>query len=325
MNQTTKNLHATGLLCGLCLAALAARADTVTLYTDARVDVLAPGPLGDPLGPASSGTLESFVDQTSSGQRVGMASALADDKGNVEVGVELAMGWRGVASAMSLFTTRIHNPETEFMEALIHFTVLPGELLFKGTGDFDLPTIPGRYSGQVGYATSVTSGKGETSTFPECKVGIDTESKAWAYAADTTPCGRSLVERIYLGESDLWGFSTKQQEVYMLVGMQPGETISVAYSLFARAESRFLDWPGLFSVKLGDPLDSTVGSGFSVTFQPVDHSVPAPASGALAALALLTLAMNRRGPRPGGPTVPSTAAAPSRRASAAGSGAAHRA
>ena len=315
------SLQAASALCALCLATAAAQADTVSIITNAAVDVL--GPLQDPVGPATSGTAESFVEQTSSGQRVGMASALADDKGNIEVGVELAMGWRGVASALSLFTTRIHNPETEFMEALIHFTVLPGELLFKDTGNFDLPTLPGRYSGQVGYASSVTSGTGEITPFSDCQIGIDALSKTWGYAANTTPCGQSLVSQIFLGDSDLWGVSTKQREVNLLVGMQPGETISVTYSMFARAESRFLDWPGLFSVKFGDPLDATVGSGFSVTFQPVTHSVPSPASAALAALAVLALAATRRAQRRGRPTRPSTAAAPSRRASAAGSGAAH--
>lgn len=310
------------LLSGLCLAGTAL-ADPVTISAHSTL-ALQGTLLTQDSPPASSGTVETFLEKKDPtyGNRLGMSSALAQDDGHLEVGAEVAMGLVGRAVAVSNHLLEVSNPDPlKPGDGWVELHIMPGEILFRDTGSFDLPTLPGRYTGTLSYLIEVERGNGSIETFLDCRLQVVTIRKSWDLdAVGSTDCGIDLLESTYFGENDLWGLTTRGQSIGQGLVLGPGETVTFHVSMTAEAQSNFVDWPGLLSVKFGDPLDAQVGPGFSVTFGTVDQKLPAPASAALAALALLALALNRRGPRPDGPTTPSRAVAPSRRASAAGSG-----
>lgn len=88
-------------------------------------------------GPTTSGALESYVENVDArnGRRDAMASAIADDTGNAQVGAEVGYdGGTGKSTATSVTTIGYTNNTTNQQFAIFSFEILPGEVLITNTG-----------------------------------------------------------------------------------------------------------------------------------------------------------------------------------------------
>lgn len=251
----------------------------------------------DPLGPANAGALESYVESVNrfSGIREAMASATADDKGNAEVGTEVGKGGTGYSTATSTTKIGYTNNTTNAQNVTFKFEILPGEVLIRDIQSDGLPVVSGAFSGGVMYAINYINKNNVMLNVYDCQFSIISVARTWETGADTNQCGFDQVDEYFDGNGQ-YGATLLGDTVETPYFLQPGETIFAQLHMFAWANKLIVDWSGLMSAKLGDPLDPTVQSSFSIDVVDVTtppSQVPEPASAWLAGLALLSLGIAR--------------------------------
>lgn len=252
----------------------------------------------DPLGPANAGALESYVESVNrfSGIREAMASATADDKGNAEVGAEVGKGGgTGYSTARSTTKIGYTNNTTNQQHVTFKFVILPGEVLIRDIHGDGLPVVSGAFSGGVNYAVDYINRNNEMLNVYDCQFSVISVARTWNAGEATNACGFDLVDEYFDGNGQ-YGATLLGDTVETPFFLQPGETIFAQLHMFAWANKLIVDWSGLMSAKLGDPLDPTVQGSFSIDVVDVPtppSQVPEPASAWLAGLALLSLGIAR--------------------------------
>lgn len=290
---------ATTLAAGMAAAApvyISTSLSTTATFDDPRdakpIDV-------DLKGPATSGALESYVENVDvrNGRRDAMASAIADDTGNAQVGAEVGYdGDTGMSTATSVTKFGYTNNTTNRQEVTFSFEILPGEVLISNTGPIGLPPRPGEFSGGIKYAVNLFDENNVQIRVHDCQLSIINTNRDWEYVTDTTnDCGLDLVNQFFDGNGQ-YGVTLKGDTLMAFDLLDPGDTVWARLDLFAWVNRTALDWSGQISAKLGDPSNLALRSAFSVDV--VDATtppspVPEPGSTWLAGLALLGLGATR--------------------------------
>lgn len=175
------------------------------------------------------------------------------------------------------------------------FEILPGEVLIRDIQSDGLPVVSGAFSGGVMYAINYINKNNVMLNVYDCQFSIISVARTWETGADTNQCGFDQVDEYFDGNGQ-YGATLLGDTVETPYFLQPGETIFAQLHMFAWANKLIVDWSGLMSAKLGDPLDPTVQSSFSIDVVDVTtppSQVPEPASAWLAGLALLSLGIAR--------------------------------
>lgn len=300
MNSTTPTLGRMLTAVAAALAASAAAAAPVSISIRLSTDASFDDPrdakpiVVDNKGPATSGALESYVESVvaRSGRRDAMASALADDKGNAQVGAEVGYeNDTGFSTASSSTKIGYTNNTTNRQEITFSFEVLPGEVLITNTGSIGLPPRPGEFSGGISYQVNRLDRNNEGILVHDCQLSIINTVKEWEFGASTNDCGLDQVDELFDGNGQ-YGVKLKGATVLAYDFLDPGDTVFARLDMFAWVNRTAIDWSGQISAKLGDPSNPALRSAFSVdvvdaTTPP--NPVPEPGSAWLASLALLGL------------------------------------
>lgn len=253
--------------------------------------------VSDLKGPATSGALESYVENLDArnGNRDAMASAIADDTGNAQVGAEVGYdGDRGMSTATLATTIRYTNNAFRIPLVTFSFQILPGEVLITNTGPIGLPPRPGEFSGGISYTLKLyDTNNVELDSF-RCHIGIINTVSSWEYTAATDDCGLDLVDEFFDGNGQ-YGVTTKGVTVKTSGFLLLGETLSATLTMDAWVNRTAIDWSGQISAKIGDPSNPALRSAFTVDVvdAPPPSPVPEPDSAWLASLALLGLGATR--------------------------------
>lgn len=276
---------------------------STSLYTVATFDSpLDAKPIDeDSKGPVASGVLKSYVENVDArnGNRDAMASAIADNTGNLQVGAEVGYdGDTGLSTATSDLKIGYTNNTTNEQFAVFSFEILPGEVLISNTGSLGLPPRPGEFAGGFYYSINLLDRNNVEFHTYECQLGIRNTVRSWEYTDATNDCGLDNVDQ-FLDGNGQYGVTLKGVVVRTPAILDPGETIFAELHMYAWANRTALDWSGQISAKLGDPSDLALRSAFSVDV--VDgatppNPVPEPGSAWLAGLALWGLGATRAKP-----------------------------
>ncbi|MBL8316565.1 MAG: hypothetical protein JNK55_22775 [Rubrivivax sp.] len=250
-------------------------------------------------GPTTTSPVETYVERRDPFYKSlqGSSSALTTAGGNLEVGAGLNMGYfnsYSLATALSVF--EIRNDSAGMVFYTVHYHVQPGEVMISGA-DFGLPILPNAFQASLDYSAHLTTmSTGSTTTLLNCKAGLSTTQRDWVYDPGPTSCHQNpLVDQVFHGDGDRWGFTTHELDDILVFPLLVGESAFLHFEMIAQARNNFGDWKGWLAARFGDPLNSS-GAGFiTITANATPpNAVPEPVSLALTALGLLALAGSTR-------------------------------
>ena len=220
-------------------------------------------------GPAL-GDSESYAELPATGGGKWFSSALAEQTGNLEVGVSADRTLlRGRADAFANISF-----SQEYLSGSkiggIEFIVQPGEILL--TTPTNIQPALGTHTAFLGVNLSARINKVLVN---EYAFFLELTSTNGGFDIDPSSSGTALIHlnEVLSGGGGIWGVRTEGfKDVLVLPLPEPGDMLDIVYSMQAMGEARGLVDTGLgFSVKIGDPLD---GQGNGLLVLPPDENLP---------------------------------------------------
>lgn len=207
-------------------------------------------------GPTFSPTFSEAYAEVTSGNAKWFGSATADNKGNLEVGVDKTID--SVLTGTSLAQSELkldYTYESGAQYGAVEFTVQAGEILFPTRSDLNLP---GR--GLTGFLqinlNAYINGKETSRYFYFLK--LNSTDTGFEIAPNSTSSGLLSIDLVLSGDRGVWGVKTKEfSDLLLLPELQKGEKLEIRYIMWASADNTNPDYLHGISAKFGDPLHLT--------------------------------------------------------------------